>query len=35
MAPPVTILSLATASAPFALDQAKAQAVARDVLATD
>jgi alkylresorcinol/alkylpyrone synthase len=35
MAIPVTILSLATASPPFVLDQAKALAVARDVLAAD
>ena len=35
MAIPVTILSLATASPPFALDQDVALAVARDVLAAD
>ena len=35
MALPVTILSLATASPPFVLDQAKALSVARDVLAAD
>lgn len=35
MTQPVSILSLATASPPFVLDQAKALAVARDVLAAD
>lgn len=35
MSLPVSILALATASPPFALDQAKALSVARDVLAAD